>query len=108
MRSNTRKLCRSDRDALIFIQVHVITEQLKLNCNQLQSNHGENDSSSDEDPTRHPPVVCELLHQLLPVAAGTEVGLVEAPDVLDDFLSLHALPEGHGLSDISCNLGYIL
>lgn len=49
----------------------------------------------------------ELLHQLLPVAAGTEVSLVEAPDVLDDFLSLHALPQRHILSDISCNLGNV-
>lgn len=50
----------------------------------------------------------ELLHQLLPVAAGTEVSLVESPNVLDDFLSLHALPQWHILSDISCNLGNVL
>ena len=55
-----------------------------------------------------PPVMRELLHQLLPVAAGTEVSLIESPDVLDDFLSLHALPQRHVLSDISGNLGYVL
>lgn len=49
----------------------------------------------------------ELLHQLLPVAAGAEVGLVQSPDVLDDFLSLHALPQRHVLSDISCDLRYV-
>lgn len=49
----------------------------------------------------------ELLHQLLPVAAGAEVRLVQAPDVLDDFLSLHALPQRHVLSDISCDLRYV-
>lgn len=52
--------------------------------------------------------MCELLHQLLPVAAGTEVGLVAAPDVLDDFLPLHALPQRHILSNISCYLGNVL
>lgn len=50
----------------------------------------------------------ELLHQLLPVAAGAEVSLIESPDVLDDFLSLHALPKRHILSDISSNLGNVL
>lgn len=50
----------------------------------------------------------ELLHQLLPVAAGAEVSLIESPDVLDDFLSLHALPQRHILSYISCNLGNVL
>lgn len=49
----------------------------------------------------------ELLHQLLPVSAGTEVSLVESPDMLDDFLSLHALPQRHILSDISRNLGNV-
>lgn len=49
----------------------------------------------------------QLLHQLLPVAAGAQVGLVEAFDVLDDFLPLHALQQGHVLSDISCDLGYV-
>lgn len=49
----------------------------------------------------------ELLHQLLPVAAGAEVCLVQSPDVLDDFLSLHALPQRHVLSDISCDLRYV-
>lgn len=50
----------------------------------------------------------ELLHQLLPMAARAEVSLVKSPDVLDDFLSLHALPQRHILSDISCNLGNVL
>lgn len=49
----------------------------------------------------------ELLHQFLPVAAGAEVCLVETPDVLDDFLPLHALPQRDILSDISSNLGYV-
>lgn len=49
----------------------------------------------------------ELLHQLLPVAAGAEVRLIESPDVLDDFLSFHALLQRHILSDVSGNLGYI-
>lgn len=52
--------------------------------------------------------MCELLHQLLPVSAGAQVGLVEAPDVLDDFLPLHALPQRHVLSDVSGNLGNVL
>lgn len=55
-----------------------------------------------------PPVMRELLHQFLPVAAGAEVSFVESPDVLDDFLSLHALTQRHILSDISCNLGNVL
>lgn len=46
----------------------------------------------------------ELLHQLLPVSAGAEVSLIESPDVLDDFLSLHALSQRHILCDVSCNL----
>lgn len=49
----------------------------------------------------------ELLHELLPVAAGAEVRLIESPDVLDDFLSFHALLQRHILSDVSSNLGYI-
>lgn len=79
-----------------------------FNQNQQTSSHSEDDTSNNVDHEQLLPVVCELLHQLLPVAAGTQVGLVEAPDVLDDFLSLHALPEGHSLSDIGCNLRYIL
>lgn len=50
----------------------------------------------------------ELLDQLLPVAAGAQVGLVQPPDVLDDFLPLHPLSQRHVLSDISCNLGNVL
>ncbi len=50
----------------------------------------------------------ELLHQLLPVAAGAEVSLIKSPDVLDDFLSLHALPQRHILCDISSYLGNVL
>lgn len=49
----------------------------------------------------------ELLHQFLPVAAGAQVCFVETPDVLDDFLPLHALPQRDILSDISSNLGYV-
>lgn len=49
----------------------------------------------------------ELLHQLLPVAAGTQVSLVKSPDVLHDFLSLHALSQRHTLGDVSGNLRYI-
>lgn len=52
--------------------------------------------------------MCKLLHQLLPVAAGAEVSLIEPPDVLDDFLSLHALSQRHILRDICCNLGNVL
>lgn len=96
-----RKLCRSEREVFDLFYSH-------FNQNQQTSSHSEDDMSSNVDHEQLLPVVCELLHQLLPVAAGTQVGLVEAPDVLDDFLSLHALPEGHSLSDIGCNLGYIL
>lgn len=46
----------------------------------------------------------QLLHQLLPVAAGAQVYLVESSDVLDDFFPLHALLQGHVLSYVSCNL----
>lgn len=46
----------------------------------------------------------ELLHQLLPVAAGAQVSFVESPDVLHDFLSLHALPQRHILGDVGGNL----
>ena len=56
----------------------------------------------------HAPVVCKLLHKLLPVAAGAQVRLVEATDVLDDFLPLHALPKGHILRDVRRNLGDVL
>lgn len=79
-----------------------------LTKTKQKSSHSEDDMSNNVDHEQLLPIVCELLHQLLPVAAGTQVGLVEAPDVLDDFLSLHALPEGHSLSDIGCNLGNIL
>lgn len=54
-----------------------------------------------------PPVMSELLHQLLPVAAGAQVSFVESPDVLHDFLSLHALPQRHILGDVGSNLGYV-
>lgn len=50
----------------------------------------------------------ELLHQLLPVAAGAQVSFVESPDVLHDFLSLHALPQRHILGDIGGNLRYVV
>lgn len=46
----------------------------------------------------------ELLHQLLPVAAGAQVSLVQSPDVLHDFLPLHALPQRHVLGDVGGNL----
>lgn len=49
----------------------------------------------------------ELLHQLLPVAAGAQVSFVESPDVLHDFLSLHALPQGHVLGDVRGDLRYV-
>lgn len=49
----------------------------------------------------------ELLHQLLPVAAGTQVSFVESPDVLHDFLSLHALAQRHILGDVGGNLRYV-
>lgn len=52
--------------------------------------------------------MCELLHQLLPVAAGAKVSFVETPDVLDDFLSFLALLQRHILGDVSCNLGNVL
>lgn len=61
-----------------------------------------------KDKCRCLPVMRELLHQLLPVAAGAEVSLIESPDVLDDFLSLHALSQRHILGDISCNLWNVL
>lgn len=50
----------------------------------------------------------ELLHQLLPVAAGAQVSFVESPDVLHDFLSLHALPQRHILGDVGGNLRYVV
>lgn len=56
----------------------------------------------------HAPVVTELLHKLLPVAAGAQVDLVEAADVLDDLLPLHALPQGHVLRDVCRNLRDVL
>lgn len=59
------------------------------------------------EPLRGPPVVSQLLHQLLPVAAGAQVYLVEASDVLDDFLPLQALLQGHALSYVGCYLGYV-
>ena len=46
-----------------------------------------------------------LLHQLLPAAAGAEVGLVEAADVQDHLLPLHALPQRHALGDVRRDLG---
>lgn len=49
----------------------------------------------------------ELLHQLLPVAAGAQVSFVESPDVLHDFLSFHALPQRHILGDVRGNLRYV-
>lgn len=49
----------------------------------------------------------ELLHQLLPVAAGTQVSFVESPDVLHDFLPFHALPQRHILGDVRGNLRYV-
>lgn len=50
----------------------------------------------------------ELLHKLLPVAAGAQVGLVKASDVLHDLLPLHALPERHVLGDVSGDLRDVL
>lgn len=50
----------------------------------------------------------ELLHELLPVAAGAQVGLVKASDVLHDLLPLHSLPERHVLSDVSGDLRDVL
>lgn len=49
----------------------------------------------------------QLLHQLLPVAAGAEVDLVESSDVLDDLFPLHALLQRHVLGDISRDLRYV-
>lgn len=49
----------------------------------------------------------ELLHQLLPMSAGAQVSFVESPDVLHDFLSLHALSQRHILGDVRGNLGYV-
>lgn len=51
--------------------------------------------------------MCELLHQLLPVAAGAQVRLVKTPDVLDHLLPLHALSQRHILSDVGRNLGNV-
>lgn len=61
-------------------------------------------SANTQDLQEAPPVMSQLLHQLLPVAASTEVYLVESSDVLDDFFPLHALLQRHILSDISSDL----
>lgn len=50
----------------------------------------------------------ELLHQLLPMAAGTQVSLVKAPDVLNHLLPFDTLSKRHVLSDVCCNLGDVL
>lgn len=50
----------------------------------------------------------ELLHKLLPVAAGTQVSLVEASDVLDDLLPFHALSQRNILSYVCRNFGNVL
>lgn len=78
--------------------------QTTVRHGKSHENAGLNAPEGDEGP----PVVGELLHQLLPVAAGAQVGLVETPDVLNDFLSFLALLQRHILSDVSRNLGNVL
>lgn len=58
--------------------------------------------------SQYTPVVCQLLDELLPVSAGTQVDFVHPSDVLNYLFSFNSLGERYGLGDICSNFRYVL